>query len=116
MDGQRYEEFFLDPQESLHRHYEALRAVFVDGESMSEVAERLGVAHGTVRNWVCGFRSQYDNGKVSPFFSSEAEDVSGANPNKRTNSQLSLMSNNFRSKWAASCIRGSLVSFCFGRC
>ena len=89
MDGQRYEEFFLDPQDPSHRHYEALREVFVDGESMSDVAERLGVAHGTVRNWVCDFRSQCDQGEVPPFFSNAAEDVPEAKrtQSRRTNSQ-----------------------------
>jgi len=62
MDGLRYEEFFLDPQEPWHRYYEALRGVFVDGESMAEVAERLGVAHGTVRNWASAFRKHLDQG------------------------------------------------------
>lgn len=90
MDGQRYEEFFLDPQEASHRHYEALRGVFVDGESMAEVAQRLGVAHGTVRNWVCEFRSQCDQGQVPPFFSNAAEDVpeTKLTRSERTKSQL----------------------------
>ena len=50
MDDDRYEQFFLQPQDPWHRRYEALRAVFVEGPSMADVAQRLDVAHGTVRN------------------------------------------------------------------
>jgi transposase-like protein len=89
MDGICYEEFFLDPQDPLHRRYEALRGVFVDDESMAEVAERLGVAHGTVRNWVCEFRRQWDQGEMPPFFFNAPEDVPEAKltQGRRTNSQ-----------------------------
>ena len=34
--------FFLAPQQTLHRRYEALRAVFVDQQPQREVAQRLG--------------------------------------------------------------------------
>jgi hypothetical protein len=34
--------FFLEPHQSLHRRYEALRAVFVDGQPQWEVAKHFG--------------------------------------------------------------------------
>jgi hypothetical protein len=34
--------FFLEPTQTLHRRYEALRAVFVDQQPQMEVAKRLG--------------------------------------------------------------------------
>jgi len=68
MDGDRYDQFFLQPQDPWQRRYEALRAVFVEGQSMAEVAQRLDVAHGTVRNWASEFRNQQDQGQASPFF------------------------------------------------
>jgi transposase-like protein len=75
MDGRPYEAFFLAPQDPLQRRYEALRGVLVDDESMAEVAQRLGLAPGTVRNWVCAFRQQWDHGEASPFFTATPEDV-----------------------------------------
>lgn len=75
MDGRPYEAFFLAPQDPSQRRYEALRGVFVDDESMAEVAQRLGLAQGTVRNWVCAFRQQWDDGEAPPFFSAAAADV-----------------------------------------
>lgn len=34
--------FFLAPKQTLHRRYEALRAVFVDQQPQLEVAKRFG--------------------------------------------------------------------------
>ena len=41
---------FLHPQNSTHRKYEALRALFVEGVSLPEAAHRFGYAVGTLRN------------------------------------------------------------------
>ena len=54
--GNNYQQFFLRPEDSVHRRYESLRAVFVDGLAMADVAKRFGVAYGTVRNWAHEFR------------------------------------------------------------
>jgi hypothetical protein len=42
MQENLYRHFFLEPHQPLHRRYEALRAVFVDGQPQGEVARRLG--------------------------------------------------------------------------
>src|SRR5438094_262807 len=43
---------FLEPANSTHRQYEALRAFFVDHLSGPEVARHFGVSPGTVNRWV----------------------------------------------------------------
>ena len=68
MDGRIYEDFFLQPQDATQRRYEALRAIFVEGESAVDVAKRIRIPHGTVRNWSCEFRKQVDAGCIPPFF------------------------------------------------
>lgn len=75
MDGVVYQGFFLEPQNAWQRRYEAMRAVFVDGQPMPEVARRFGVSHGTVRNWASAFRQQHDADQAPPFSQRRAADV-----------------------------------------
>jgi hypothetical protein len=42
-------DFFLSPQHPRHRHYEALRAYFVDGRASNEVAQAFGYTPGSFR-------------------------------------------------------------------
>jgi hypothetical protein len=49
---------FLEPSNSTHRHYEALRAFFVDGLSSADVALRFGYTPGSFRVLVHQFRHQ----------------------------------------------------------
>ena len=42
MDGSLVRRFFLQPQQTFQRQYEALRATFVDDEPLSSVAVRFG--------------------------------------------------------------------------
>ena len=42
MDGQPGRRFFLDPQLTFHRRYEALRAFFVEDRPLAEVAAKFG--------------------------------------------------------------------------
>ena len=51
---------FLDPSNSTHRQYEALRAFFVDGLSSTEAAARFGYTPGSFRVLVHQFRNQPD--------------------------------------------------------
>ena len=69
-----YRQFFLQPSETLHRRYEALRAYFVEQEPLADVARRFGVSYGTTCNWVSQFRSQYDADRRPPFFFNLSED------------------------------------------
>ncbi len=47
---------FLQPSNSTHRQYEALRAYFVEGLSSKEVARRFGYSEGSFRVLAHGFR------------------------------------------------------------
>src|SRR5437763_2319679 len=49
---------FLEPSNSTHRQYEALRAFFVDGVPSAEAAARFGYTPGSFRVLVHQFRNQ----------------------------------------------------------
>jgi hypothetical protein len=42
MEGSHTSRFFLEPKQTFQRRYEALRAIFVDGEPIDQVADRFG--------------------------------------------------------------------------
>jgi hypothetical protein len=63
-----YRRFFLEPTQTLHRRYEALRAVFVDQQPQTEVAKRFGYTYATLRRLVSDFRAQCRADQVPPFF------------------------------------------------
>ena len=69
MDGAPCREFFSQPTQPYHRRYEALRAVFLEGDSQKEVADRFGFRYSSLRQLVYEFRQH--GGRVSdgsPFF------------------------------------------------
>ena len=69
MDGARCRKFFSQPTQPYHRRYEALRAVFLEGHSQKEVADRFGFQYSSLRQLVYEFRQH--GGHVSdesPFF------------------------------------------------
>lgn len=59
-------QFFLAPERTLHRQYEALRACFVDDTPSREVARRFGYTPGFVRLLCHQFR--HDQAKRNGFF------------------------------------------------
>ncbi|MEZ6033374.1 MAG: hypothetical protein R3C17_09795 [Planctomycetaceae bacterium] len=66
--------YLLKPRQSNHRRYEVLRSVFVEDESMQDVASRFEVSYGTVRNWVSEFCRCQDTSAEPPFFRKSNED------------------------------------------
>jgi len=69
MDDLRCREFFSQPTHPYQRQYEALRAVFLEGHSQKEVAERFGYTYNSFRQLVHEFRQQDDRVSASaPFF------------------------------------------------
>ena len=58
--------FCLEPRQTLHRRDEALRAVFVDQQPQTEMAERFGYTYNTMRRLVSDVRAQYRANQVPP--------------------------------------------------
>ena len=72
MEGCRDRQFFLEPQRTFHRQYEALRAVFVEGQPLEPVAVRFGYKVSTLRSMVSGFRANRRCGVTPPFLARTA--------------------------------------------
>jgi hypothetical protein len=64
--------FFLEPCCPRQRQYEALRAVFVEGLSQKEAAQRFGYSHDAFRQLLGQFRSACAVGTPPPFSTSHA--------------------------------------------
>jgi hypothetical protein len=67
MDGSMCRRFFLEPGQSTHRRYEALRAIFVEGLPLDQVADCFGYRPAALRSLVSRFRSGCRAGNPSPF-------------------------------------------------
>jgi hypothetical protein len=68
MAGNPYEDFFRDPASPRHRQYECLRARFVEGWPLQEIAERFGLTFNTVQSRVRDFKAAVDKGETPAFF------------------------------------------------
>jgi len=75
MDGQLGRRFFLDPQLTFQRRYEALRAVIADDRPVTEVAARFGYKPAALSVMISRFNSQLRRGCVPPFFLLTAADA-----------------------------------------
>jgi hypothetical protein len=74
MEACRDSEFFLEPQQTFHRQYEALRAVFVEGRPLEPVARRFGYKVSTLQSMISRFRADRRRGGTPPFFARTAAD------------------------------------------
>jgi hypothetical protein len=72
MDGSHTRRFFLEPQQTFQRQYEALRAIFVDDEPLERVAERFDYTPSTLRSMASRLRADCRRGVATPFFSRTA--------------------------------------------
>jgi predicted DNA-binding protein YlxM (UPF0122 family) len=68
MDDELCRSFFRDPTQTLQKHYEILRAYFIDGCSLAELADMYDMSYYTIRDLVRRFRKQCQQGDVPPFF------------------------------------------------
>ena len=68
-------QYFLEPQQTFQRRYEALRAIVVDGQSLRGVAQRFGYRVSALKSMACRFRADCRRGITPPFFSPTVEDV-----------------------------------------
>jgi hypothetical protein len=75
---------FLEPSNSTHRQYEALRAFFVEGVPSSQAAVRFGYTPGSFRVLVHQFRNQPER----QFFLSPAQEVRPRSKQKRLRDQV----------------------------
>ena len=67
MEDRHCRQYFLAPQQTTHRRYEALRAVVVAGDPLAVVAERFGYKVSTLKAMVCRFRAECRHGVTPPF-------------------------------------------------
>jgi hypothetical protein len=67
MDDSICRHFFLQPDQRSHRQYEALRAIFVEGLSVDQVADHFGYRPSALRSLVSRFRSACRAGNPPPF-------------------------------------------------
>ena len=72
MDGSHTRRFFLEPQQTFQRQYEALRALFVDDEPLERVAERFDYKPSTLRSMASRLRADRRRGVATPSFSRTA--------------------------------------------
>jgi hypothetical protein len=75
MDGQLGRRFFLDPQLTFQRRYEALRAVIAEDRPVTEVAARFGYKPAALSVMISRFNAQLRRGSVPPFFLLMAADA-----------------------------------------
>jgi len=74
MEDERCSQDFLAPQETAHRRYEALRAVFVDGEPLAINAQRFGYQVSALKSMAYHFRADCRRGVTPPFSFRTVED------------------------------------------
>ena len=67
MDDPGCRGFFLEPVATYHRQYEALRAFFMEGRRLHDIAQQFGYRETSLRSMVCRFRAQVYAGEVPPF-------------------------------------------------
>jgi hypothetical protein len=67
MDDHLCRSYFLQPQSTSHRRYEAIRAVFAQGRPPAEIAARYGYKLAAFRVMISRFRGQIRQGGVPPF-------------------------------------------------
>lgn len=67
MDDSRALRFFLEPADTLHRRYEALRAYFVERRPLNQIAQEFGYTYNTLRGVIADFRTQCRQDQIPPF-------------------------------------------------
>jgi hypothetical protein len=68
MDGSHVRRFFLEPKQTSQRHYEALRAIFVDDQPLDQVAQRFGYKPSALRSMASRWRADCRRGLTTPLF------------------------------------------------
>jgi hypothetical protein len=84
MDGQPCRQFFLAPQLTFHRRYEALRAFFVEDRPVPEIAAQFGYKPTALKVMISRFSTQLRQGSVPPFLSPTVEEGHPASNDAKT--------------------------------
>lgn len=84
MDGQPCRHFFLEPQLTFHRRYEALRAFFVEDRPVPEIAAQFGYKPTALKVMISRFYTQFRQGNVAPFLSMTVEEDRLASSDAKT--------------------------------
>lgn len=79
MNDTRCRQFFLEPAETYHRQYEALRAFFVEEQQLKEIAQEFGYQESSLRVMISNFRNQVKTNDLRPFLFSRGSDGRGHN-------------------------------------
>lgn len=67
MEDRLCRQYFLAPQQTMQRRYEAPRAVFAAEEPLADVAQRFGYEVSTPKAMACRFRAECRRGVTPPF-------------------------------------------------
>jgi hypothetical protein len=67
MDDASCRRFFLEPQSTFHRRYEALRAYFIEARPVAEVAARYNYKLEALKVMISQFRTQCRDDRLPPF-------------------------------------------------
>jgi hypothetical protein len=84
MDVQPCRRFFLNPQLTFQRRYEALRAFFVEDRPVAEIASQFGYKPTALKVMISRFHSQFHRGSIPPFLSPTDEGDLPANSVAKT--------------------------------
>ena len=84
MDGQPCRHFFVKPQLTFHRRYEALRAFFVEDRPVPEIAAQFGYKPTALKVMISRFHTQFRQGSVPPFLSPTVEEGHRASSDVKT--------------------------------
>ena len=74
MDDQPCRSFFLQPRSTFQRRYEALRAFFIEGRPLAEVAAQFGYKPTALNVLISRFRHDVRGQDIPPFSSRTAAD------------------------------------------
>ncbi len=84
MDDQPCRSFFLEPRSTSHRRYEALRAFFIEGRPLAEVAVQFDYKPAAFKVLISRFRHHVRGQEIPPFSSPTAADDPRAGRAART--------------------------------
>ena len=84
MDDSICRRFFVEPEQTSHRRYEALRAIFLEELPLNQVADRFGYRPAALRSLVSRFRSGCRAGSPPPFSFSTGPDAALAGKSAKT--------------------------------